>query len=74
MKGRPLSGAISGLIFGLGVGLCLAMFKVLTLGTVGVVVLPAAGLLLGFLLGVAAPLGGRKAGPPNTTMPPSPEA
>ena len=63
MRGRPVLGAISGLFLGLTVGLDLVMFKVLTLGTISIIVAPAAGFVLGIILGVAAPFGRSKAAP-----------
>lgn len=53
-------GAISGLLLGLLVSLDLLVFEVRPLDTIGIVVIPLAGLVLGLILGVTALFGRRK--------------
>ena len=59
MKRRPILGAISGLIFGLGLALLLLGLGVLPLESIAVTILPPAGLVLGLLLGLWSPAGRR---------------
>lgn len=61
MKGRPVLGAISGLLFGVFVALDLQQFGIRPLDTVSVIGLPVAGLVLGLILAAVAPFGGRSA-------------
>ena len=56
-RGRPVLGAIAGLLLGAFVAIDLMMFKVHRLDDVSVFGLPAIGLVLGILLGVVAPFG-----------------
>jgi hypothetical protein len=56
MRGRPILGAISGLIFGLGLALLLLGLGVLPFESIAVTVLPPAGLVLGLVLGLWAPV------------------
>ena len=65
-RGRPILGAISGLLFGLFVGLELVFFKVVPMGTLTTMVLPLAGLVVGVLMGISAPFGRSS---PETTSP-----
>lgn len=72
-RGRPVMGAIMGLLFGLFFALALVFQGTLRLDSNLVAILPIAGLLLGLLLGIAAPLGRRPvapASPPAETRPP----
>jgi len=55
-RGRPVLGAIMGLLFGLFLGFDLALMGVVPLESVLLVVLPLAGLVLGIALGMTAPL------------------
>ena len=59
MKGRPFLGAISGLIFGLGLALLLLGLGALPLESILITILPPAGLLFGLVLGLWAPAGRR---------------
>jgi hypothetical protein len=69
MRGRPVFGAISGLLFGLFVALDLILFGLVPLDSVLALVLPVVGLVLGIVVGVTTPLGrGRDA----TAAPPDP--
>jgi uncharacterized YccA/Bax inhibitor family protein len=63
-RGRPVLGAICGLFLGIFVALDLLMFNVRPLDTLSVVVLPLVGLVLGIVIGLAAPFG-KKAPPPT---------
>lgn len=67
-RGRPVLGVISGLLLGLLVSLDLLVFEVRALDTIGIVVIPLAGLVLGLILGLTAPFGRRKgaSAPPAT--------
>jgi hypothetical protein len=60
-RGHPVRGAISGLFFGLFLGLDLSIWHVMPPGTVTIVVLPVLGLALGIVLGIAAPFKRRAA-------------
>jgi hypothetical protein len=62
--GRPVLGAIAGLLFGLFLGLDFVFFKVVASGSPLLVILPAAGLVLGIAGALAAPIG-RVEGPPQ---------
>ncbi|MEZ4503319.1 MAG: hypothetical protein R3C39_11895 [Dehalococcoidia bacterium] len=55
-RGRPILGAIMGLLFGLFLGFDLALMGVVPLESVLLVVLPLLGLALGIALGMTAPL------------------
>lgn len=55
MKGRPVRGAVCGLLFGLFLSLFLLTVGVLPLDSILVVVVPVLFLVAGILLGVAAP-------------------
>jgi hypothetical protein len=67
-RGRPVLGAVSGLIFGLMVGLDLTMFKVRALDAMTLIGLPVIGLALGIVIGVKAPFG-KKGSAPSSAMP-----
>ncbi len=55
-RGRPVLGAIAGLLFGLFLTFDLLMFSVFPFESVLVLVIPVLGLLAGVLLGWTAPL------------------
>lgn len=55
-RGRPILGAVTGLLFGLFLALDLIMFKVVDSGSPLVLVLPVVGLVGGIVLGLTAPL------------------
>jgi hypothetical protein len=56
-RGRPILGAIAGLFLGALVAADLALFGVRPLDEIAVYGFPIAGLLLGLLIGLWAPLG-----------------
>lgn len=60
MSGRPILGAISGLLFGVFLALALQQWSVYPLTPLSVYGLPVLGLLLGILLAAWAPFGRRK--------------
>lgn len=55
-RGRPVLGAITGLFFGLFLGFDLLLLGKVPLESPALVVLPIAFLVIGFLLGMLAPL------------------
>ena len=55
-RGRPVLGAVAGLLFGLFLAVDLLMLGVIVSDSPLFAVLPAVFLVAGFLLGVAAPL------------------
>ncbi|MSP21644.1 MAG: hypothetical protein EXR66_01240 [Dehalococcoidia bacterium] len=57
VRGRPILGAIAGLLLGIGVSLDLRMFGVISLDSVLVVALTPAMLVLGGIIGAIHPLG-----------------
>lgn len=59
MKGRPVLGIISGLLFGFFVALLLQQLAIAPLSTLTLIGLPVAGLVLGIVLSAWAPLGRR---------------
>jgi len=59
MKGRPVLGFISGLLFGLFLALALQQFGILPLTTFSVIGLPVIGIVLGLVLAAWAPFGSR---------------
>ena len=65
MRGRPVLGALSGLIFGLFLGLDLLFFGMVQLDSVLLTILPFVGLVLGIVLARWAPLGRGKTPHPN---------
>jgi multisubunit Na+/H+ antiporter MnhB subunit len=69
-RGRPVLGVIAGLFFGLSIGLVLLVFGVLALDSTVLVILPIAGVVVGLVLALVAPLGGRSASPPAPQPPP----
>ena len=70
-NGHPIVGGISGLVFGLGAGLALLAFTVVSLSSVVLLIVPIAGLVLGIAWGVWAPLGAASRRLP--AAPPDPE-
>ncbi len=67
MRGRPILGAISGLLFGLFLALNLMLWGIWPLDRVSVFGLPLLFLVIGLVLAMLAPLGRKKAG--GTGMP-----
>jgi predicted acyltransferase len=57
MKGRPVLGVISGLLFGLFVALTLQQFGIMPLTTLSLIGLPIIGIALGLGLAASAPFG-----------------
>lgn len=73
-RGHPILGAVAGLGFGVFVAGDLVSFKIVRLDSIVLAVLPPAGLVLGIVLALWAPLGrGRlsPAGAPPAGEPPS---
>jgi hypothetical protein len=60
-RGRPILGAIAGLLFGLFVGLDLVFFKVIASGSPVLLILPIVGLVIGIAGALAAPFGKKAA-------------
>ena len=58
MKGRPILGAISGLLFGVAIAVVLQQFAVRPLDNLSVIGFPILGLLLGIGMAMWAPFGG----------------
>lgn len=58
-RGRPILGAFSGLLLGIFLAVDLHLFQVWSLSKSSEIILPGAGLVLGFLLGLR-PLFGAK--------------
>ncbi len=59
MRGRPVLGAIFGLLFGAFLAIVLQQFSIRPLDNLSVFGLPVAGFLLGLLLAAWAPFGKR---------------
>jgi hypothetical protein len=59
IRGRPILGAIAGILLGLFLAADLVMWKATTLTTPILFGLPAAGLVVGLVMAVWAPLGRR---------------
>jgi len=59
VKGRPVLGIISGLLFGFFVALLLQQLAIAPLTTLTLIGLPIAGVVLGIVLSAWAPLGRR---------------
>lgn len=66
-RGRPVLGAICGLLFGFFVALDLVVFGLVALDSIVVTIVIVAGLLLGLILGLTAPLGRRRRAGAATT-------
>jgi hypothetical protein len=77
-RGRPILGAFAGLLLGLFVAFDLIVFKAVASDSSVLAVLPIAGLILGIVLGLWAPLGRRRVavveGPPVDRAPAPPPA
>jgi hypothetical protein len=75
-KGRPVLGAIFGLILGGFVALDLQQYAIRPLDNVSIIGLPFAGLVVGLALGILHPLrpgrGSRPASPRPASAPPAP--
>lgn len=69
MKGRPVRGAVCGLLFGFFLSLFLLTFGVLPLDSILVVVLPVLFLVAGIALGAAAPFKRNRLQRPATPAP-----
>lgn len=76
MRGHPVLGVVTGLLFGIFVALDLIFFGVMASDSILVLLLPLLGLLLGVGLAAWAPLGGRHREPaiasPGPDEPPPP--
>ncbi|MDH3260559.1 MAG: hypothetical protein OEM81_06470 [Acidimicrobiia bacterium] len=59
MKGRPVLGFISGLLFGLFLALALQQFGIMPLTTLSLIGLPIVGIALGLGLAAWAPFGNK---------------
>ena len=59
MKGRPVLGFISGLLFGLFLALVLQQFGIMPLSTLSVVGFPIIGIVLGLGMAAWAPFGNK---------------
>ena len=59
MKGRPITGVISGLFFGVFLALLLQQFGIRPLDNLSVIGLPIVGMLLGLLSAAIAPFGAK---------------
>jgi uncharacterized membrane protein YccF (DUF307 family) len=59
MRGKPVLGIISGLLFGVFVALLLQQFSVAPLSTMTVIGLPIVGVVLGVVMAAWAPFGRR---------------
>jgi hypothetical protein len=57
MKGRPVLGFISGLLFGLFLALTLQQFGIVPLTTVSVIGFPVLGIIIGLGMAAWAPFG-----------------
>jgi hypothetical protein len=58
-RGRPIAGAISGLLLGAFIAIDLTMFAIRPLDNLTAIGIPVIGMVLGLLLGMWAPFGGR---------------
>ncbi len=59
MKGHPVLGFISGLLFGLFLALALQQFGIMPLNTLSVIGFPIIGIILGLGMAAWAPFGNR---------------
>jgi hypothetical protein len=73
-RGRPILGAITGLLFGVFASITLAMEGLLPLKNNMLAVYPVAGLLLGLILGLWGPFRRGKGAPPVEPLPVAPVA
>ena len=62
MRGRPVLGLISGLLFGVFVAILLQQYGVWPLDNLSVFGLPAAGAILGLIVARVAPFGSKDLG------------
>ncbi len=67
MKGRPVRGAVCGLLFGLSLALFLLTTGVVPLDSILLIVLPILFLVAGIALGVGAPLKRSRLRAPSAT-------
>lgn len=68
-RGRPVRGAIAGLLFGIFVSLDLVIFGVLALDADMLALVPLLFLAVGIVLGLTAPLGRRREAKAALKMP-----
>jgi hypothetical protein len=71
-RGRPVLGALAGLVLGLFLGLDLVLLGLIPLDSVLVTVLAGAGLVGGVVVGLTAPFGSAPPPPPEPPPPPPP--
>lgn len=62
MRGRPVLGAIAGLLLGIFVAVDLQQFGIRPLDNLSVIGLPLIGLVLGLVVAYFTPFGGRSSG------------
>jgi hypothetical protein len=72
LRGRPILGAISGLLFGLFGALLLVVEGLLPLNNNMLAIYPVAGLLLGLVIGIWGPFGRKRHTPPVEPLPAAP--
>jgi len=60
MKGHPILGGISGLLFGVFGAVLLKQFAIRPLDNLSVIGLPIAGIVLGLAMAAWAPMGGKQ--------------
>jgi len=68
-KGRPVLGAISGLLFGLFLCIALSVYARVPINSVLYYVLAAAGLVAGIALGITGPIRRRRRRPAASRLP-----
>lgn len=71
-RGRPILGAVTGLLFGLFASLTLIMEGLLPLNNTMLAIYPVAGLILGLILGLWGPFGRKRLAPPVEPLPVAP--
>jgi hypothetical protein len=72
LRGRPILGAISGLLFGLFAALMLVFEGLLPLNNNMLAIYPVAGLLLGLIIGIWGPFARKRHTPPVAPLPTAP--
>lgn len=72
MKGRPVIGAIGGLLLGLFVAIDLQQFAVRPMDSFSLFGLPVIGLVIGLAFAAWAPFGKKKKAPPVAPQPQTP--
>lgn len=72
LRGRPILGAISGLLFGLFAALMLVFEGLLPLNNNMLAIYPVAGLLLGLIIGIWGPFARKRHTPPIAPLPVAP--